>query len=146
MTKFFMFLLAALLFEAVGVVFLSSGLKQIGEMKSVSASEIGRLITRGATNRNILTGVLFEAIFFGALLFLLSRRDVSLVWPLTSLGFAITALAAKVFLKEEVSALRWAGVLLIVCGAGLITWSEKQKTPRADAIAPDSRHFPFPGE
>jgi len=127
MFKIIAILLVALVLEAVGVVYLSAGLKQIGEPQQVNATEIGRLIARGATNRNILVGVLFEAVFFGALLYLLSQRDVSLIWPLTSLGFVITALAARLVLKEEVSWVRWAGVALIVVGAGLITWSEKMK-------------------
>jgi drug/metabolite transporter (DMT)-like permease len=108
-------------------VFLSKGLKQIGEVQSVSAREVGRIIAKGATNGSILLGVALEAAFFGALLYLLSQRDVSLIWPLTALGFVITAFAAKFILKEEVSALRWAGVVLIVFGATLVSYSEKAK-------------------
>lgn len=129
MGKFLVILMVALVFEAVGVVFLSGGLKQIGEPQAITAREIAALIKRGATNRNILMGVLFEAIFFGGLLYLLSQRDVSLIWPLTSLGFVLTAIAAKFFLGEQVSGVRWAGVCLIMVGAALITYSEKQKTP-----------------
>ncbi len=128
MTKIILILLIALTFEAVGVVFLSGGLKQIGEPKTINVSEIVSLIKRGATNRSLLIGIFFEAIFFGALLYLLSQRDVSLIWPLTSLGFVITAIAAKIFLGEQVSAIRWAGVILIVLGAGLVSCSEKSKS------------------
>jgi drug/metabolite transporter (DMT)-like permease len=135
MAKIVTILLIALVLEAVGVVYLSAGLKQIGEVQHVTAAEIARIIGRGATNRNVLLGVLFEAIFFGTLLYLLSQRDVSLIWPLTSLGFVITALAAKLVLKEEVSWVRWCGVILIVIGAGVITWSEKMKE-RQQAVAP----------
>ena len=124
---FHRFLLIALVFEAVGVVFLSKGLKEIGEVSRISVSEIAVIVARGAKNPNLLLGVLFEAIFFGALLYLLSHRDVSLIWPLTSLGFVITAIAARFFLHEQVSWVRWSGVLLIVLGAGLVTWSEKLK-------------------
>lgn len=131
MAKFILILLIALFFEAVGVVYLGGGLKQIGEPKQINASEILALIKRGATNKSILLGVFFEAIFFGFLLYLLSQRDVSLVWPLTSLGFLVTTLAAKFVLGEEVSAVRWGGVCLIVLGAGLITWSEKLKEMKA---------------
>jgi drug/metabolite transporter (DMT)-like permease len=134
--KYICILLIALVFEAVGVVFLSKGLKEIGEVSRISTTEIVSLIGRGARNPSLILGVLFEAIFFGALLYLLSQRDVSLIWPLTSLGFVITAIAAKVFLNEQVSWVRWSGVLLIVVGAGLVTWSEKlkerkQKEPEA---------------
>ena len=136
MTKLIMILLIGLLMEAVGVVFLSQGLHEIGEVKTISAGEISRIIVRGVVNRNILLGTFFEACFFGVLLYLLSQRDVSLIWPLTSLGFVITALAARMVRHEEVSALRWTGVFIIVVGAALVAWSEQVKSKpasRADA-------------
>lgn len=137
MTRILIILIFALCVEAVGVVFLSKGLKQIGEVQRISASEIERIIKRGATNGSILLGVALEAAFFGALLYLLSQRDVSLIWPLTSLGFVITALSAKFILNEHVSALRWAGVLLIVIGAALVSLSEKAKVKPAAAPRTD---------
>ena len=131
MTKLIVILLLGLLFEAVGVVFLSQGLHEIGEVKTVSPTEISRIIVRGVTNWNILLGTLLEAIFFGMLLYLLSQRDVSLIWPLTSLGFVLTALAARMVRHEEVSALRWTGVIIIVIGAALVAWSEQTKNQPA---------------
>jgi drug/metabolite transporter (DMT)-like permease len=136
MLKLILILLAGLVLEAVGVVLLSQGLHEIGEIKRWSVSEIGRIIARGAMNRNILLGVAFEAAFFGVLLYLLSQRDVSLIWPLTALGFVITAIAAKFIRHEEISALRWSGVVLIVIGAMLVAWSEKQKKESPDDSAP----------
>ena len=91
------------------------------------------MVKAGATNANILLGVFFEAVFFGTLLVLMSKGDVSFIWPLTSLGFVLTTLAGKLILHEQVSWLRWGGVLLIMMGAGLITYTEKvleqQKRP-----------------
>ena len=141
MPKFVTLLLIGLLLEAVGVVFLSRGLKEIGELRETTVSEVARLVKAGVTHPKILLGVALEAAFFGILLFLLARADVSLVWPLTSLGFVITALAAKFFLHEHVSGLRWAGVALIVLGAALVSWSERAKAPppppaRAPALRP----------
>lgn len=136
MTKLIAVLLIGLVLEAVGVVFLSQGLHEIGEVKQISAGEIGRIIARGAGNRNILLGVLFEACFFGVLLYLLSQKDVSLIWPLTSLGFVITALAARLFRHEQVSALRWTGVAIIVIGAALVAWSEQSKAKSGAPNAP----------
>jgi len=131
MTKLIVILLLGLLFESSGVVFLSKGLHQIGEVKTISAAEIGRIIVRGITNGNILFGTLLEAVFFGVLLYLLSQKDVSLIWPLTALGFVFTALAGRLIRHEEVSALRWTGVFIIVIGAALVAWSEQIKTQSA---------------
>jgi drug/metabolite transporter (DMT)-like permease len=136
MTKFIVILLIGLVFEAVGVVFISQGLHEIGEVKTISFGEISRIVVRGAVNRNILLGTLLEACFFGVLLYLLSQRDVSLVWPLTSLGFVLTALAARLVRHEEVSALRWTGVVIIVIGAALVAWSEQAKTRPAPPPVP----------
>lgn len=133
MTKLVAFLLAALIIEAVGVVYLSHGLKQIGEVQQYSVKEVGRLIARGVTNRHVLIGTVLETTFFLMLLVLLKRHDVSLIWPLTSLGFVLTALAAKFIRHEDVSALRWSGVVLIVIGAGLVGWSEKAKERKEQA-------------
>src|SRR5512137_3029160 len=135
MTKILIILILALVVEAVGVVFLSKGLKQIGEVQTVSTREISRIIGKGMTNPSVLLGVALEAAFFGALLYLLSQRDVSLIWPLTSLGFVITALAAKIILNEQISVLRWGGVALIVLGAALVSYSEKEKQEKPKAAS-----------
>jgi drug/metabolite transporter (DMT)-like permease len=137
MVRLLCVLLFGLLMEAVGVVLLSKGLKEIGELASVSVPEILRLVGRGITNRNLLAGVALEAGFFGCLLFLLSRGDVSFVWPLTALSFVFSTVAAIVFLGERVSGLRWAGIVFILAGAAIITYTEKQKE-RAQAAAKNS--------
>jgi len=82
MTKILVILVFALCVEAVGVVFLSKGLKQIGEVQSISARESDVSSSRARPIQACCWCVL-EAAFFGALLYLLSQRDVSLIWPLT---------------------------------------------------------------
>jgi len=136
MFKLIVILLAALVLEAIGVVFLSQGLKQAGEMPQRTLPELARLVFRCLSNGNFLTGVLMETIFFVTLLYLLKNADVSLVWPLTALGFVLTTLAAKYIRHEQVSALRWSGVFLIMAGAALVAYSEKAKSvPRVNEPA-----------
>src|SRR3954464_3561786 len=130
MAKLIIILLIALVFEAMGVVWLSQGLKQIGELQEITANQIFQIVCRGACNRWVLLGVLFETIFFVTLLYLLRNWDVSLVWPLTSLGFVLTTVAARVIREEQVKAGRWGGVGLIVIGAMLVGYSERAKKPR----------------
>jgi drug/metabolite transporter (DMT)-like permease len=129
MPRLILILLIGLTLEAMGVVYLSAGLKQIGEPRQITFGEVRRLVVRGVTNRSILLGVLMEAAFFATLLILLKFWDVSLVWPLTSLGFVLTTLAAKYIRHEDVNAMRWAGVFLIMAGAVLVGYSEKLKSP-----------------
>jgi drug/metabolite transporter (DMT)-like permease len=128
MFRLILILLGALVLEAIGVVLLSQGLKQAGELTQRTFPEMLRLAGRCLTNGNFLLGVLMELIFFLALLYLLKSADVSLVWPLTSLGFVLTTLAAKYIRHEQVSNVRWAGVFLIMAGAALVAYSERLKT------------------
>jgi uncharacterized membrane protein len=128
MTKVLIVLIFALVLEAVGVVLLSRGLKQIGQPDRINAAEVARIVRQGFCNPNIVLGVGLELVFFAALLYLLSQRDVSLIWPLTALGFVLTAFSAKFILREEVHWLRWSGVILIVIGAALVSYSELLKT------------------
>jgi drug/metabolite transporter (DMT)-like permease len=127
MAKFVVVLVVAAIIESIGVALLSWGLKDVQGVREITVSEIARVARSGVTNVKIIGGVALEAVFFGALLYMMSTRDVSLVWPLTSLGFIFTALAAKFILHEPVSATRWAGVLLIAIGAALTGYSEVAK-------------------
>ncbi len=136
MTKLILVLLVGLMCEAVGVVFLSKAIKEIGEVKQVSTSEIWRLVKAGAANSKMLSGIALEAAFFGVLLYLMSQADLSFVWPMTALSFVFTTIAAKLILHEQVSGLRWSGVVFIMIGAAMITLSEKMKPQPASEIAP----------
>jgi len=127
MTKLLLILFVGLCFETMGVVSLSKGLKRLEGPKNYSVAEIARMVGRAVTNRQIIVGVAFEAVFFICLLVMMSRADVSFVWPLTALTFVFSTIAARFYLHEQIDGLRWAGVILIVAGAGLITFTEKRK-------------------
>ena len=147
MLKLLIILLVGLTLEAIGVIYLNKGLRQVGEVQTVSAGEILRVVKSGATNPNVLIGVFFEALFFGCLLTLMSKgAEISFIWPLTALGFVFTTLAARFILRENVTPLRWGGVLLIMLGAAVITYTEylekkskvQREVPRMQSPAPGS--------
>lgn len=138
MTQLIAILLVALCFEAAGVVLLSRGLKQLAHPATPSLAAFGGLLLQAVTNRDLILGVAFEAVFFLGLLILMSRAAVSFVLPLTALSFVFTTAAARLFLNESISGARWAGVLLIMAGAALITYSEHQQKRRVPEAAENS--------
>jgi len=140
MAKFVVVLLVAALIESVGVALLKWGLDDLQGVREITVSEIVRVVKSGVTNVKIIGGVALEAVFFGALLYMMSTYPVSFVWPLTSLGFVFTTLAAHFILHEKVTATRWVGVLLITLGAGLTGYSEAAKTQEA---APPTNSAPL---
>jgi drug/metabolite transporter (DMT)-like permease len=144
MGKLLLILLIGLVFESTGVILLKKGITRVGEMKSMSISEVIRVVKAGATNPQILLGVLFEALFFLCLLVLMSKSDISFLWPLTALSFVFSTFAAMWFLSEKVSLTRWLGVLFIMIGAAFISYSEHSKPKPAAEIPPltDEKHGP----
>lgn len=56
-------------------------------------------------------------------LMVLSRTDVSLAYPLTSIGFILTPLCAYFLLGESLTLPRIMGILVIVVGVYLVTRS-----------------------
>jgi drug/metabolite transporter (DMT)-like permease len=142
MLKLLLILLIGLAFESTGVVLLKQGMTQVGEVKVVNTTEVLRAIKAGLANPRILLGVFFEALFFICLLILMAKSDISFLWPLTALSFVFATLAAMVFLHEQVSPVRWAGVILIMLGAALISYSQhaKEKTPLTAASTVPGHH------
>src|SRR5579859_2021163 len=139
MLKLLLILLVGLAFESTGVVLLKKGMTHIGDLNGVTAGEIFRVCKAGATNPQILLGVFFEALFFLCLLILMSKSDISLLWPLTGLSFVFATFAAIWFLDERVSAVRWIGVVFIVIGAAFISYSQHAKEkPAAPPVSQSS--------
>jgi drug/metabolite transporter (DMT)-like permease len=127
MIKLLLILIVGLVFESTGVILLKKGMNVIGEMHGYNAVEIFRVVKAGATNPQILMGVFFEALFFACLLVLMSKSEISFLWPLTALSFVFATFAAMIFLGESVSWIRWIGVALIMLGAAFISYSEHAK-------------------
>ena len=131
MAKILLILLIGLVFESAGVVLLKKGITQIDRTGMITAARMLQGVKAGITNSKILLGVFFEALFFVCLLALMSKTDISFLWPLTGLSFVFATFAAIWFLHERVSPARWAGVVLIMIGAALISYSEQTKVTPA---------------
>jgi drug/metabolite transporter (DMT)-like permease len=106
---------------SAGDVFITKGMKQIGEISTMRPGELVRVALRVLSNPNFLIGVFFMACSFFAFLAVLSWADLSFVLPATSLSFVITTIGAKFVLKEEITRLRLAGTALVCLGVALIS-------------------------
>jgi len=61
-----------------------------------------------------------SAIFWLAIL---SRLDLSFVYPLVSIGYIVVALFSMIFFKENVTLIRWIGIFTICLGVYFISRS-----------------------
>jgi drug/metabolite transporter (DMT)-like permease len=50
----------------------------------------------------------------------LTKLDVSFMYPMLALAYVLVAVLAAVFLKEEITLLRWTGIALVTIGAILL--------------------------
>jgi drug/metabolite transporter (DMT)-like permease len=106
---------------SAGDVFITKGMKQIGEISTMHLGKLARVALKVLTNVNFLIGIFFMACSFFAFLAVLSWADLSFVLPATSLSFVITTIGAKFVLKEEISRVRLAGTALVCLGVALIS-------------------------
>lgn len=106
---------------SAGDVFITKGMKQVGEIQTLHPGRLLGIGARAITNRWFLIGLLFMAISYFSFLGALRLADLSLVLPATSVSFVITTIGARLFLKEKISATRLAGIVLVCAGVALIS-------------------------
>jgi drug/metabolite transporter (DMT)-like permease len=81
----------------------------------------------------VALGVLLLILWLLTRMALLSWADLSYVVPVTSVGYALTALAGQVFLHEAISLKHWTGIGLIVAGVSLVSGGTEARTFPAHA-------------
>jgi multidrug transporter EmrE-like cation transporter len=107
-----------------GDILTASAMRQIGDLDTIRArSGLPGAVAAVLSNGRFGLGVLCLALSFFALLFALSQRELSLIGPAaTSLTFVTNALAAKIFLKENVDRRRWTAAFLVCVGVTLLAF------------------------
>jgi len=121
MTVFMIVLIV--LSNAAGDVYITKGMKQVGEVSTLNPRELLAIAKRVATNGNMLLGIFCLAVSFFSFLTILTWADMSFVAPATSSVYVVAILGAKFVLMERIDTLRWAGTFLICVGVALICMS-----------------------
>jgi drug/metabolite transporter (DMT)-like permease len=103
-----------------GEIAITHGMKATGEPARLRPRELLRFLGRALCNGWFWAGVPLMALSFYALLVLLSWQPISLVIPASALSYVVGTLGAKYILGEEVSAARWAGVVMVCAGVALV--------------------------
>ncbi|HTR65457.1 MAG TPA: EamA family transporter [Terriglobales bacterium] len=104
-------------FGSVGDCLLSRGMKEVGPLSLAHLSGLFSAIF----DPFIVLGILFLLGFFASYTMALSWADLTYVLPASSLGYVLLALMARFLLHEQISLLRWLGILLISAGVGFVT-------------------------
>ena len=96
---------------------------QILLKKGLLTLDGGLHLFRLITSPYVLAGLACYVVSVGVWLVVLSRTEVSVAYPLLSLGYIVTAVAGIYFLGEHVTALRWVGIGVIMIGVYIVSKS-----------------------
>ncbi|HVO59928.1 MAG TPA: hypothetical protein VMT53_03280 [Terriglobales bacterium] len=115
-------ILAVVAASASGDVLLAHAMKKVGDVGALRRRQgLLFVLRRILGTRTFLLGLACMALAFYSLLFALSWNDVSLVGPAAaSLTFVANAVAAKIFLRENVDHRRWTAALFVAGGVFLL--------------------------
>jgi uncharacterized membrane protein len=120
MAKTYLLLAATIVFNSVGNVLLSKGLKGTGGLNTRRPEEVLRFFLRALGSGTIWFAIVLLILFFVAYLLVLSRADYSYVSPASAAGYALVAVLGYALLGEHVTRSRWLGVALICAGVVLV--------------------------
>jgi drug/metabolite transporter (DMT)-like permease len=114
---------AIVLFATVGDVLIAAAMRGLGDLDEIRArSGMGGAIASVLGSARFVAGVFFMALSFFSLLFALSHADLSLIAPASaSLTFVTNAVAAKIFLRENVDKRRWIAAVFVCAGVALMS-------------------------
>lgn len=115
-----------LIFLLVGIAVLAQtllklGMKKIGVITEIKISNLGPLILKMISNLYVPIGIFLYAMGSFLWLVLLSRLELSFLYPFGSLEYFFIFLVSYVIFKEKIKIGRIIGVIFIILGIFIIS-------------------------
>jgi drug/metabolite transporter (DMT)-like permease len=119
----FAFIISGVLLNAVAQVLLKAGTNALGGAIHLTMSNWFETFIRVITQLPILGGLACYALSLVVWIMGLSRTDVTIAYPMLSLGYVVAAAGAWLFLGEAVSPQRLVAIAVIMVGVALLARS-----------------------
>ncbi|MEP6702165.1 MAG: SMR family transporter [Betaproteobacteria bacterium] len=113
-------ILTGVLLNAAAQIFLKAGTNTLGVV-SFSSSDWFAQAWRVGTNPHIIGGLFCYAFSLVVWIMALSRVPVSIAYPMLSIGYVVSAVAAYFLFGELLGASRWLGIGFIIVGVFLVS-------------------------
>lgn len=136
--KTYAFLFLEVLFGTLGNTLFDKGMKEVGALGFLSASQIWAEALRIASSGAMWVGVLCMLLFILCHMLVLSWADYSFVMPFSALSYGLVPLCAFLWLGEKVLTTRWVGIGLIMAGVILVSRTPPSTT-QASLVQPLER-------
>jgi drug/metabolite transporter (DMT)-like permease len=119
----FAFIISGVLLNACAQVLLKAGTNALGGAISLTVGNAFDTFVRVASQLPILAGLACYALSLVVWIMGLSRTDVTIAYPMLSLGYVIAAAGAWLFLGETISPQRLLAIGVIMVGVVLLARS-----------------------
>lgn len=116
----FLLILSSILLNSMAQLLMKKGVLKLG---SFSLSLVIEDPFRFITNIWLILAILCFVLSVLLWMLVLSRVEVSYAYPMSSIGFIVTALGGYYFLSENLSISRVSGIIIICLGVYLISRS-----------------------
>jgi multidrug transporter EmrE-like cation transporter len=120
--RFIPLILAGVALNAAAQLLLRQGMLTVGSF-ALNGGALWQVLPRVALNPWVIAGLASYVLSVGLWLIVLSRVEVSVAYPMVSLGYVLTVLLARFLFNEDVSLQRLLGVFVIICGVWLVARS-----------------------
>ncbi|HSS06506.1 MAG TPA: SMR family transporter [Rhodanobacteraceae bacterium] len=118
----FALVLTGVLLNAIAQLLLKAGAGALADVE-LRASNAAAIASRVIFNVPILAGLVCYALSVVVWILALARVEVSVAYPMLSLGYVVNALAAWWLFNESLSGARIAGIGIILVGVWLVARS-----------------------
>ena len=120
----FVWVLGGVLLNAVAQLLLKAGANSAGRISlAAGMPALWRTATGLALHPGILGGLACYVVSVVVWIVALSRVDVSIAYPMLSIGYVLNALLAWWLCGEQVNAQRWLGIAVVIVGVILVARS-----------------------
>ena len=146
MLKSMILILTSVSLGVCGQLAIKLGINRAGDLQALMGHSFWRFVSTIIGSPLIMSGLVLYGISTIFWFLVLSRVELSLAYPMLSLGYIGILFVSSIFLGEKVTILRWSGTVFIILGV-ILTASTRQDTlisrghspPRARSVSAVSR-------
>ena len=117
----FVLLILAVLVASVGQILLKKGMMTVGGFDGDIT--ILKYFLNTFTNIHVMIGLAFYVVGTLIWLIVLTKLPLSIAYPCLALGYVLVAISSKFVFSEQITALRWVGIITVCIGVFLISRS-----------------------
>lgn len=116
-------ILVSVTIAVTGQFMLKSGMNSVGRIGADGLHNLSQTVGKVATTPLVVGGLTLYVLSAVIWLVVLSRERLSFAYPLIGVSYIVVVFLSRLVYGDEVSPLKWVGVLLISAGVVFVTRS-----------------------